>query len=192
MAPPGRTAKNPHKPRPQVSAVSRLLTLRCRLGFSIRRKSDFSPSQMLMAPSDDLLGLVQKKNRRDYFSPPPPHRSVSCHFVIGLTLLWRVEDEVVAVVSRQVSTLQVFIRPPPALWRRAFEWQGEGFLSARSCAQASPVGKRTGGTARSMAARSRSSHGGSLSFVPSFSAGSSTVKPGLLVAISNSTPPGSR
>src|SRR6266478_421275 len=54
--------------------------LRCLLAFSIGCKSDFYPSQMLIAPSDDLLGLVQKKKRRDYFPPPSPHRSVSCHF----------------------------------------------------------------------------------------------------------------
>jgi hypothetical protein len=54
-----------------------------------------------------------------------------------------------------------------------------------------PAGRRTFGTTRSISARCASNCRGSMSFVPSVSAGSSTVKPGFSVAISKSTPPGS-
>lgn len=55
-----------------------------------------------------------------------------------------------------------------------------------------PWGNRSRGRSDSTCERARSCWGGSLSEVPSESGASSTVNPGLSVAISNSTPPGSR
>ena len=60
------------------------------------------------------------------------------------------------------------------------------------CHVTASSGQRTGGNRRSISARRGSSQGGSFSAVPRAAGVSSTAKPGGSVAISNSTPPGSR
>jgi hypothetical protein len=84
-------------------------------------------------------------------------------------------------------------RHGPGVARRGTPVESDGALGRDQDRSGDPLpGKANAGSVSSMRARRGSSHGGSFRWVPSSASDSSRRKPGGSVAISKSTPPGSR
>src|SRR5205823_4335558 len=147
-------------------------------------------SQLVGAGSDFFrieyaLGKAAEKSRRAVFQNVAAWAEDRCTGSDCLTDT----DEIVLVASRTVKDEK---RLPGCRVSSGLEAVDEAEIFRHALGPRSSRGMRMFGRSASISKRRGSSHSGSLSDWPRTSAGSSTAKPGESVAISKSTPPGSR